>query len=140
MLQYNSNFITALRYVPCNEVLIILVNLCEKRVSVCHRCNGPFKNNGLPFPKTYDLVGVTKMRREYFRDGKKQMFPPSNVYFHVFHENPFPFLFECVQRCMITFQVDSSKLHWDGFKSISDVDEIYFQYLKVPIPAVKCFT
>ena len=70
------------------------VNLCDKRVSVCQGCHGPVKNNGLPFPPPYDLVVVTKMHREYFKEGKKQMPGPSNVYCHVFHENPFTFPFE----------------------------------------------
>ena len=63
----------------CNDVLTTLVNLCDERVSVCQGCSGPVKNNGLPFPPSYDLVPVTKMRREYFKDGKKQISGPSNV-------------------------------------------------------------
>ena len=62
----------AIRDVTCDEVLITLVNLCDKRVSVCPGCNGPVKNNGLPFPPPYYLVAA-KMHREYFKDGKKQM-------------------------------------------------------------------
>ena len=34
----------------------------------------------------------------------------SNVYFHVFHENPFTLQFDCVQRFMITFPMGSVKL------------------------------
>ena len=79
------------------------------------------------------------MRREYFKGGKKQMSTSSNVYFHVFHENPFTFPFECVQRRMITFRMDSVKLHWDAFKSMSDVHKIHLQCLGLPIPAVWLF-
>ena len=50
MPQYNSNFVNGSHDVTCNEVLITIVNLCDKRVSVCHGCNGPVKTNGLPFP------------------------------------------------------------------------------------------
>ena len=53
----------AIRGITCNKVLITLVNLCNKRASVCQSCNGPDKNNGLPFPLSYDLVAATKMRR-----------------------------------------------------------------------------
>ena len=77
----------AIRDVTCDEVLITLVNLCDKRVSVCPGCNGPVKNNGLPIPPPYYLVAA-KMHREYFKDGKKQMSWPSNVftYFTRFHK------------------------------------------------------
>ena len=67
------------------------------------------------------------MHKEYFKDEKKQMSAPSNIYFHVFHENPFTFPFECVQRRMVTFGMDSVKLHWDAFKSISNVHRIHLQ-------------
>ena len=91
---------------------------------------------GLPFQPPYDLVPVTKMRRENFKDGKKQISTPSYVYFHVFHENPFTFPFECVQHRMMTFRRDSVKLHWDAFKSMSDVHKIHLQRLGLPIPVV----
>ena len=58
------------------------------------------------------------MRREYFKDGNKQMPVSSNTYFDVFHENPFTFQLECVQRCMMAFRMDSVKLHCDAFKSM----------------------
>ena len=112
MLQHNSNYINAICDVTCNEVLITLVNLCDKRVSVCHGFDGPVKNNGLPFPSQYDLVAVTKVRRECFEDGKKkQISAPSDVSFQVFHENPFNFPFECNQRRRMTFRMDNVTLH-----------------------------
>ena len=58
----------------------------------------------------------------------------SNVYFHVFCENPFTFPLECVQRHMMTFRMDSVKLHWDAFKSLPDVHKIHLQRLGLPIP------
>ena len=58
------------KYVTCNEVLNTLVNLCDNRASVCQGCSGPVKKSGLPFPSSYDLDTVTKMRIEYFKDGK----------------------------------------------------------------------
>ena len=54
---------------------------------------------------------------------------PSNVYFRVLHKNPFTFPFECVQRCMMAFRMDTVKLHRDAFKSMSDVHKIYFHLL-----------
>ena len=129
-----KSFINVIRDVTCNEVLITLVNLCGKRVSACQGCNGPVKNNGLPFPPPYGLVVGTKMRREYFKDGRKQMSGPSKVYFHLFHENPFISPFECVQRRMMTFRMGTVNLHWDAFKSTSDVQKIHLQRLGLPIP------
>ena len=65
------------------------------------------------------------MSREYFKDGKKQMSGPSNVYFHVFLKNPFTFRFECAQRRMMTFRMDSIKLQGNALKSLSDVHKIH---------------
>ena len=59
------------------------------------------------------------------KDVKKQMSEPSNVYFHVFHENPFTLPFECVQHRMMTFRMESVNLHWDAFKRMSDVPKIH---------------
>ena len=54
---------------------------------------------------------------------------PSDIYFHVFHENPFTFPFECIQRHMITCQVALG-----CFKSMSDFHKIHLQRLGLPIP------
>ena len=54
---------------------------------------------------------------------------PSNVYFEIFHDNPFPFPFECVQRRIMTFRMDIVKLHQDAFKSMSDVYKIHLERL-----------
>ena len=69
---------------------------CDQPLSVFQGCNGPVKNNGLLFSPPYNLVAATKVRSEYFKDGRNQMPGPSNKYFHVFHENPFTFPFEYV--------------------------------------------
>ena len=69
-----KNFINVIRDVTCNELLTTLVNLCDKRVSICNGCNGPVKNCVLPFPPPYDLVIVTKIRREYCKDRKETDF------------------------------------------------------------------
>ena len=66
-----KNFINIIRDITCNELLTTLVNLCDKGESVCHGYNGPVKKSVLPFPPSYDLVIVTKIRREYFKDRKE---------------------------------------------------------------------
>ena len=68
------------------------------------------------------------------KDVKKQMSEPSNVCFHVFHKNPFTFPFECVQRRMMTFRMESVNLHWDAFKRMSDVPKIHWQRPGLLIP------
>ena len=59
---------------------------------------------------------------------------PSDVYFHVFHKNLFTFPFKCVQRRMMTFRMDSAKLHWDAFKNLSDVHKVHIKRLGLEIP------
>ena len=54
-----------------NEFVIILLFLCDKRVSICYSCTHELKYQGaIPAP-LLDLVVVTKMRRDYNSDGKK---------------------------------------------------------------------
>ena len=106
---------------------------------VCQGCNSPVKNNGLPFPSPYDLVVAAKMRREYFKDEKKQMHGPSNEYFHVFHKNQFTFPFHFVQRPMMTFQMHSVQLHCDAFKSLRTWKFKKFIY-NVWVCQYHCFT
>ena len=105
----------------------------------CQGCNSPVKNNGLPFPSLYDLVAAAKMRREYFKDKKKQMHRPSNEYFHVFHKNQFTFPFHFVQRPMMTFQMHSVQLHCDAFKSLRTWKFKKFIY-NVWVCQYHCFT
>ena len=123
-----------IRDVPCNEVLITLVNLCDKRVSACEGCNGPVKNYRLLFPSPYNLVAARKICREYFKDREKQMSGPSNVYFHAFHENPFTFSLGCLQRRMMKSRMDSVNSHRDAFEGLPDVHKIHLQRLALPIP------
>ena len=99
-----SNFINAIRDVTCNEILITIVKLCDWKVSVCQGCNGPVKNNWLPFPPPYNLVAA-KMCREYFKDGEKQMSGPSNIYLRC---RMYFNIFECVQCRMVTPRMDSA--------------------------------
>ena len=66
-----KNFINIIRDITCNELLTTLVNLCDKGESVYHGYNGPVKKSVLPFPPSYDLVIVTKIRREHFKDRKE---------------------------------------------------------------------
>ena len=57
----------------------------------------------------------------------------SSMSFHVLHENMFTFLFECVHRRMMKFRMDTVKLNWDAFESISDFHKIPLQRLGLPI-------
>ena len=115
-----------------------LMNLCDKRVSFCHGCIGPVKNNGLLFLTPYDLVAVTKMRREYFKDGKKpDACTIECIPSFISRESVHPSIpVSCLQRRTMTFRMNSAKLHWDAFKSRSDVYKINLQRLGVPILAV----
>ena len=64
---------------------------------------------------------------------------PSNVYFHIFLENPSTLLFECVQRRMMLLRMDSVKLHWDAFKSMSDIVKIHLKRLPFQTPLFQLF-
>ena len=69
-------------------LVVTLLSLCDKRVSVCYGCANSFRYNENDPQQPFDLVLVTKLRREYFKDGEKQHSGPSNVYFHVQVDNP----------------------------------------------------
>ena len=118
-----SNFINAIRDVTCNEILITIVKLCDWKVSVCQGCNGPVKNNWLPFPPPYNLVAA-KMCREYFKDGEKQMSGPSIYICDV----------ECISIFSNVFNVVwwhpawIVQSHWDAFESFPDVLKIHPQH------------
>ena len=72
-----------------NEFVITLLSLCDKRVSICYGCTHELKYQvAIPAPP-FDLVVLTKMRRDYYPDGKKCQPAPSNVYFHAVYNNPF---------------------------------------------------
>ena len=79
---HHSNF-------DANQVVLTLLQLCDNRVSKCYGCQWPIKNGvGFPFPPPCDIIAVAKMKRGYRKEGILCEAPPSNVYFHVFHENP----------------------------------------------------
>ena len=72
-----------------NEFVITLLSLCDKRVSICYGCTHELKYQGaIPAPP-FDLVEVTKMRRDYYIDGEKCQSALSNAYFHAVYKNPF---------------------------------------------------
>ena len=72
-----------------NEFLITLLSLWDKRVSICYGCTHELKYQGaIPAPP-FDLVEVTKMRRDYYIDGEKCQSALSNAYFHAVYKNPF---------------------------------------------------
>ena len=58
---------------------------------------------------------------------------PSSMSFHVLHENMFTFLFECVHRRMMKFRMDTVKLNWDAFESMSEFHKIALQRVGLPI-------
>ena len=94
-----------------NEFVITLLSLCDKRVSICYGCTHELKYQvAIPAPP-FDLVVLTKMRRDYYPDGKKCQPAPSNVYFHAVYNNPFFTPFECIQRKLITFNVNRLQFH-----------------------------
>ena len=64
----------------------------------------------IPAPP-FDLVVVTKMRRDYYADGEKPQSVPSNVCFYAVFNNPFFTPFECIQRKLITFNVNRLQFH-----------------------------
>ena len=99
-------FIASIKEIKSNEVVLSLVELCDKHVEVCYGCNGPLRVNGVSLPAPYNLVAICKLRREYFKDGMQHYSAPGNVYFHILNENPFVSPFECIQRRMITFRVE----------------------------------
>jgi hypothetical protein len=62
-------------------------------------------------PASFDFVIVAKMRREYWNQGIKCVAEPSNVYFHVSYDNPLFQPFECIQRKLLTFNIQMVKIH-----------------------------
>ena len=84
----------------------------------------------------YDLIAVMILRRNYIKDGKKQISTPSNIYFYAMHENLCAFPLECVQCRMVSFRVENIKLHWDAFKSMFNTHNVYLQCLGINIPNV----
>ena len=69
---------------PCPSsgcYILTRLGCCHPGVSVCYGCQQPLKVNGQNTLPPLDLVVITQMRREFFKDGKK-MSRMGNVYFH----------------------------------------------------------
>ena len=115
-----------------SDLVVILLSLCDKRVSVCYGCANSFRYNGNDPQQPFDLVLVTKLRREYFKDGEKHHSSPSNVYFQVQVDNSFCSPFECVQRKLVTFKVDCVQIHVNAIDHLSDSHEVLLRRIKVP--------
>ena len=89
-----------------NQVVLTLLQLCDNRVPKGYGCQWPLKNgDGFHFPPPYDITAVTKIKKEYRKDGILCEAPPSNVYFLVFHENPFVSPFSCIQKKLVNFRI-----------------------------------
>ena len=107
-----------------SDLVVTLLSLCDKRVSLYYECGNSFRYNGSDPQRSFDLLLVTKFTREYFKDGEKHHSSRSNVYFHFQVDNPFCFLFGCVQRKLVTFKVDSVQVHVNAIDHLSDSDEV----------------
>ena len=109
----------AMFYGPIKDISIkdcvLSILSLHSRVSVCQGCHGPLKlGTDLP-PPLFDLVVVTKIRREYSQNNVKKIAPPSNGYFRAICDNPFMTPFECVQRKVIIFSPTQLKLHHEAW-------------------------
>ena len=114
-----------------NEFVITLLSLCDKRVSICYGCKHKMKYQGaIPAPP-FDLVVVTKMRRDYYADGKKRQSAPSNVYFYAVSNNPFFTPFECVQRKLITFNANPLQFPSHAYDHLTPVHREMFRDLNL---------
>ena len=115
-----------------SDLVVTLLSLCDKRVSVCYGCGNSFRYNGNDPQQPFDLVLVTKLRREYFKDGEKHHSSPSNVYFHVQVDNPFCSPYECMERKLVTFKVDRVQIHVNAIDHLSDTHKVLLRRIKVP--------
>ena len=107
-----------------SDLVLTLLSLCDKRVSVCYGYGDNFRYNGKDPQQPFDLFLVTKLRREYFKDGAKHHSNPSNVYFHVQVDNPF-----CAP---IEFKVGNVPIHVNAIDQLSDSHEVLLRRIKVP--------
>ena len=82
-----------------------------------------------PFPPPCDIIAVAKMKREYRKDGILCEAPPSNFYFHVFHEKPFVSPFFYIQKKLISIRKDYLKVHWSSFVNMSDFQKMRLKSL-----------
>ena len=78
-------------------------------VSICYGCTHKLKYQGVI--STFDLVVVTKMRRDHYADEKNCESAHSNVYFHAVYNNPVFTPFECIQRKLISFNVNQLQFY-----------------------------
>ena len=128
--QHQNIFTDIIRNLDVNQVVLTLFQLCDNRVSKCYGCQWPLKNgDGFPFPPPYDVIAVAKMKREYRKDRILCEAPPSNVYFHVFHENPFVSPFSCIQNKLVSFYKDYLKVHWSAFANMPDFQKMHLKSL-----------
>ena len=62
---------------------------------------------------------------------KKCQSAPSNVYFHAFYNNPFFIPFECIQRKLITFNVNRVQFHSHAYNQLTPVHRGMFNDLNL---------
>ena len=68
---------------PPGIFVLYLLNFCDPRVSRCYGCEHPIKVDGLTNLPPSDLVIVTKLCRQYRKEGQARVSNEfSNVYFH----------------------------------------------------------
>ena len=107
-----------------SDLVVTLLSLCGKLVSVCYGCESSFRYDGNDPQQPFDLFLVTKLRREYFKDGVKHHLGPSNVYFHVQVDNPFCSSFE--------FKVGNVQIHVNAIDHSLDSHEVLLRRIKTP--------
>lgn len=64
---------------PPGLVEVILLHLCDPRVTICHGCSQPIRSAGGCIPPPADLVVVTKMQRDYLPAGERRQGKLGNV-------------------------------------------------------------
>ena len=102
------------------DFVMTLLRLCHGKVAACYGCLMPLKV-GNTFPNSpYDLVAVTKTRKEWHKDGRAQMGDIGNVYCH-FSCDPDPRNhWACVHRRIPNFDAQRMKLHEECIKHLHD--------------------
>ena len=90
-----------------------------------------FDTMGTTYKQPFDLVLVTKLRREYFKDGEKHYSSPSTVYFHVQVDNLFCSPSKYVQRKLVPFKVDCVQIHVNAVNHLSDTHEVLTRRIKL---------
>ena len=104
--QHQNIFTDTIHNLDVNQIVLTLLQLCDNRVSKGYGCQWPLKNgDGFHFLPPYDITAVAKVKKEYKKDGILCEATPSNVYFLVFHENPFVSPFSCIQKKLVNFRI-----------------------------------